>query len=880
MATNPSRASWTSPLDPDELRARAEELRWSIAPDLYTPRVYVPWEEIEQTVDRLRPAADVLQEIADSGTWDPAVLAAALREPEVLTVVRHVLITPAAVGFADGSELPVDTPRTERQALRLAGLLLEIGLPRLLPPPTRVVDVLRVGTVALDSRRRGFRRRDVVEAEVRDLLRSAVADVRNDFGFAVALGGRNVAPQKAASRLDQVVLLDDRPIAGVTSFFAAQTGGRQQRLLMTTFPDLQRELDNVPMALVLIVDGRGVQEAPTYVLEHLLRSVGACMSRSEARSGGLAQALAAAAERKGSRPGRHVSVDLVIRSVLEREPEVSGRELPIGNREAVVALVEFKTAQPDLALDFDPARSALVWSRPNLVRRAQRLRHDFVPADAVAVLSDALSMSEVTPLPMEEARAGTAVVGGLVADPVLPARLVVGATQGAPDRKAVRAVARLNRQHAAGGAVAMLLVPELGSIGAPALAALQRQLATSVVVLDANALLDVAAHVRPRDALIASVLQQADLTKANPFTSTGATPPEMFFGREEEEASLLAILDSNSAALIGGRRIGKTSLLRHAVGAMIDAGWNAQYADCQAVGDWADFVRHVRPRWDIDLPLEFEPAHLHEMAQQLTVRAPGKLVVLLDEVDNLLKWDESLSEGRVSEAFFRACRALSQEGIAQFVFSGERRIARKLWDAGSPHWNFCMPIVVRQLSRRAADLLVQIPLRALGVSLSPSTDVLDLAWARSDGHPQILQELGTRVVHELNQLAPEKRGRVEPDLLDSLTSTASFARHYVETYWGQAAPLERLLTALIALDRNFAFEDLRVQLTALGIPHDAGELSEALQMLTLYGIVDDEGSTPSFRARHFPHALEMLGGAAAVIDDHVEACQGKEATIG
>lgn len=871
MATAESRPiGLASGASPEEVRARAEELRASIAPDLYTPNLYVPWTEIDKTVERLRPAAAELQSLIDADDWRQDSLAAALRKPGVMSVVKHLLVTPSAVGFADGSELPVDTPRTELAAKRVARLLLDIGLPRLLPASTTVVDMLRLGAVALDSRRRGFRRRDSVEADVRDLLRSAIADANNEYGLNLASAGRSAVPPNAGGMIDQVVLLDGKPVAGVASFFAAQTGGRQQRQLMTAYPDLQRELDKIPMSLVVIVDGRGVQEAPIYVLEHLLRSVGACMSRAEARQGALAQALADAAEWQGSRPGRLVALDLVIRSVLESEPEVDASLLPAVTRDSVVALIEFKGAQPHLDLDFDAARNALVWNRRELVAQAQHVRQHFEPASVVQVLADALRLESASTLVTERGLA--ALVGEMVSDPVLPERMVLAASSRPLDREVVRDIARLNRQHAAGGSVAALVVPELGSMGTSGLTALQRQLATSVIVLDSSALFAVATHVRPRDAFIGSVLRQADLTKANPFNSTGATPPEMFFGREEEEATLLSTLDSNSAALIGGRRIGKTSLLRHAVTAMNDAGWSAYYADCQAVGDWSDFVSHIRPRWEVNLPINFEAAHLYAMAEQLRRGREAKLVIVLDEVDNLLRWDSAEDEGRLGEAFFRACRALSQEGIAQFVFSGERRIATKLWDPGSPHWNFCMPIRIRQLSRRASDLLLETPVRSLGVELSPRSDILNLAWTRTDGHPQIIQELGSRVVHELNQLPPDRRSRIDAGLVDAVTSTGAYARHFVETYWGQASPFERLLTGLIALNEGLTFEDIRFSLTRLGVPHDASQVSKALQMLSLYGIVGDDELSPNFRALFFPRALEALGGARAVVDDHVKGC--------
>ena len=229
----------------------------------------------------------------------------------------------------------------------------------------------------------------------------------------------------------------------------------------------------------------------------------------------------------------------------------------------------------------------------------------------------------------------------------------------------LRSVARAARMHVAGASIALLVTHEdnggrhAGADGAP-----QRSLATSVVVLDAGDVFEIATATSPRDEVIRLlVLRQADLTKANPFNATGATRPEMYFGRQVEEADLISTLASNSVAIIGGRRIGKTSLLQHAIASLHEAGdWSPYYADLQEVGDWESFADYVRIRWDVELPSTFTPAAVTNMARMLASRSQGRLVIALDEVDNLLMWDQDHDRSHVPEAFFRACRAMSRKG--------------------------------------------------------------------------------------------------------------------------------------------------------------------------------------------------------------------------
>src|SRR5690348_5871370 len=121
-------------------------------------------------------------------------------------------------------------------------------------------------------------------------------------------------------------------------------------------------------------------------------------------------------------------------------------------------------------------------------------------------------------------------------------------------------------------------------------------------------------------------------------------------------------------------------------------------------------------------------------------------VFLLDEIDQVLDWDRSHSPDEVPEAFFRACRSISQERLAQFVFSGERVIASRLWDAQSPHWTFCCRLPLPQLTPLAAAPLISEPLKALCVPIVNMESFVQQCWLCTDGHPELLQFLGDQLI--------------------------------------------------------------------------------------------------------------------------------------
>jgi hypothetical protein len=245
----------------------------------------------------------------------------------------------------------------------------------------------------------------------------------------------------------------------------------------------------------------------------------------------------------------------------------------------------------------------------------------------------------------------------------------------------------------------------------------------------------------------------------------------MFYGRETEAATVLGTIATNSVAILGSRRIGKTSLMRRVQFDLEDSNFRAFFGDCQTVRTWQDFATLARSDWDVVLPAEFEPRHLWDLVEQLRSTRDHSIVLLLDEIDQLLDWDRSHSETSVPEAFFRACRSISQAGSAPFVFSGERIIANRIWDPQSPHWNFCRPLDLTQLTQEAATSLLVRPLRGMNIKIIDELKFGIKAWERTNGHPQIAQFVGDRLVRLLDERADRRELSLSAEEIEQVTDT-------------------------------------------------------------------------------------------------------------
>lgn len=851
--------------EPDELDRRVQALRASAAPDLYDPKTYIPWREIERRMEELEPGLSVLRQFTDGAPLTSGRLAAALEHPKVLDVVRTLLVSATTVGFADGREIPSSPPRSLRQRFALAKLLLEVGLDRIILSGAPISATTTVGLIALDTRRRGFRRRDAIQKSVDEILNSALIEANSGGDLQLSVLKEARPAPSVLMRTDFAIAdADGRPVAAIVTGIHTQSGGRQQSDLAQRYPSLQKSLDSYDIALIAIVDGQFIRDAPLAILRSFLSGVRYAMTVRQAQTGHLAAALLEAPKQRVSGRDRP-ALEPLITVALAAGRSVNAEDLPIAKAEARLALSSYLAQHPEQALELDPEGAELRSVNAAWRAEAYRLIRSFDRTDAIDLLADMLRAETLQPSSETETNKLRTVVVSLPLDRILPTTMLLAATKSTVDKNLFSAVARQSRMLSTSSALATLIAPDAAS-DSVADSAFQRTLATSVILITPKDLQAIAASVEPRNTFVQRVLQQADLTKANPFNATGATDRTMYFGRDEELAALLSALDTSSVSLLGGRRIGKTSFLLRSVDDLRANGWAAFYADCQAVGDWQTFASHVKARWNIELPREFRADNIEKMISELSKRDGNRLVIALDEIDYLLRWDQDAHDDQVTEGFFRACRSLSQDGRARFIFSGERLIAQKMWDPSSPHYNFCRPIHVRQLTPiAAADLLIR-PLTALGVEVEEPSEVARLCWLYTGGHPHLVQYLGEGVVREINRRGPEKRNSVGIRSITTNAETQEFRQHYMETYWGQSTDFERLLTLLLA-EGVSETEDIRMLLTSLGVDCDIKRLSDAMKMLELYGIIESLEIPIAFRSEWFGTASEVLGPREMAIAD-------------
>lgn len=299
----------------------------------------------------------------------------------------------------------------------------------------------------------------------------------------------------------------------------------------------------------------------------------------------------------------------------------------------------------------------------------------------------------------------------------------------------------------------------------------------------------------PTRALSELVLEHVSLTTVSPFYTRGPVPEHMFFGRDRETSEVRSKLRTHSVALIGGRRIGKTSTLQRIQRLLkpVDSEYVPYYLDCHGATNYEALFWLISRRWEVDIPAQASPVQFEEVVSFLTARHPRKnIAILFDEVDSLLLFDRQADN---HETLFRTFRSLSNEKRAQFVFSGEKWLMRAITDAYSALFNFTQAVRLEPLPPKVVHHLVAEPFEMLNVWIEESEQLINRIYQISAGHPNIVQMICQAMVEELDQ-TPQNAGLLTLEHLDKATSRRTLQEEIVQTIWGQMTPLARLVTLL------------------------------------------------------------------------------------
>lgn len=372
----------------------------------------------------------------------------------------------------------------------------------------------------------------------------------------------------------------------------------------------------------------------------------------------------------------------------------------------------------------------------------------------------------------------------------------------------------------------------------------------------------------PHRALSDFVLNQVNLTTVSPFYTRGPVPEHMFFGREREINEVRSKLRTHSVALIGGRRIGKTSTLQRIQRLLEpdESDYIPYYLDCHGATTYQSFFWLISRRWGVDIDQNANPVQFEEVVERLQMRHPGKaLAILFDEVDSLMNFDRRPEN---QETLFRTFRSLSNEKRCQYVFSGEKWLMSSISDPYSALFNFTQAVRLEPLPPRVVHRLVAEPFEMLNIWIEGSDQVINRIYQISAGHPNIVQMICQGMVEEMDEEG-QNMSLLNIEHLDRATSQRDLQEQIVQTIWGQMNPLAKLITLIWPEGVRFlTLNEIEEQLKEIKLPSVPPELLErTAKDLELYCFVRPrEHDRLELIPMAFPAILDFMTDKARQIE--------------
>ncbi|CAM2011237.1 P-loop NTPase [Acanthopleuribacter pedis] len=288
----------------------------------------------------------------------------------------------------------------------------------------------------------------------------------------------------------------------------------------------------------------------------------------------------------------------------------------------------------------------------------------------------------------------------------------------------------------------------------PSIQAISAEKSQRLSFIDAQALKEIVAGADVANTFWLHVRYRVGLLKLNPFETGAPLDPgsETFVGRKQETEHILSLIANQSFLIIGGRKIGKTSLLNHIAGVLDKKPDHTPlFVDVQDVYDANMFIERFGAACQ-KAGIQYIPADDPAESLGATVsHLPGP-VLLLNEIDGLALDDHG---------FLKTLRRLSQQGECQFVMVGYQGAHGGLARLDSPLHNWFptdegrSAIILGRLEDDAAyqliDLLEKSRLRLTYDNPELRSSIRKEIYNATQGIPKLIQEECDRIVKNLDK---------------------------------------------------------------------------------------------------------------------------------
>lgn len=349
-----------------------------------------------------------------------------------------------------------------------------------------------------------------------------------------------------------------------------------------------------------------------------------------------------------------------------------------------------------------------------------------------------------------------------------------------------------------------------------------------------------------------------------------------FYGRHDELSRILGS-EKKNFAIIGARKIGKTSLLKQ-IAEKLPVNTLAIYMDLESPKnqDYTIFLQSLQDKLNYkksELDARDDIANLKKFVMDFCGKTGKYIIFLLDEMDILLKYDNE-HDYQLIKTF----RALYQEGYCQFILSGFEEFSQAAENIDSPLYNYCEFIQLSKLKEADAEALVLEPMEAIGVKFDKPDD-LDLILKYTSCHPNLLQFFCKNLIESIEQHKNKNRRIIFKEDIMNFYESIEYESYVLYDFYlfitESVKPIERLIVLLLLEDypakEIFSIVDIDMKMRQCGINLETGQLTKFLRILRLRYIFEAvKGGRYRFALPAFPLLLKKREDLDIFIKKEIE----------
>jgi hypothetical protein len=404
-----------------------------------------------------------------------------------------------------------------------------------------------------------------------------------------------------------------------------------------------------------------------------------------------------------------------------------------------------------------------------------------------------------------------------------------------------------------------------------ALRAITAERTESAAVLSGTDLTGILLSAQPQKVFARALSEQVPPARLSVYQRAGGVDrAEAFFGRENEIAAVLN-RDPANYFLVGGRKIGKSSLLkaltRHIRG--------RREFDCAYI-----VLADADLRWPLVNELKLSRNATLDDAYAHLSRPDSRLrYVFIDEADRFIA-----QEARTGYQNLAVCRRLSEEGRVHFIFTGYWELYRTMvFEYNSPLTNFGGQIRLGTLDEAACRRLATDPMDALNLRYE-SPELVTAIYRATAGRANLMVVACDEIIKMLDReervISVAAVGKVLRgiELRSQLDGWDSFG--YDNDGTDEDAMRARRLDRIIVYSTvtsdtgTFMFTEVQRCVADAGLDYTADEIRKSLARLTLAVIVhSDDGINYRYCIPIFVEYLNELDLNQARSDAIAEAAR-------